>query len=265
MGDFKYPYSSFEKINLDWVLRKIKALEPAIPLVEQSSAIVEEVHTTAREAAAAAESAQQTVATVTALAEQANETSEEAKEIATQAASATIADGSVVWAKLGSDVQQAIKSNETRSTTAATHAALAQQAATNAQSAATEALSTADTAQSTANTAQTAANNAQNAISRKSDKWIYAAALSAGASIALPEGATCVLCEVVDSRSSITFIASTIYYMDLNRTAFVNVPVYDADFNNTIFVSASITAGKVVTFDPNHAAPSGITLRVYYS
>lgn len=55
MGFFKYPYTSYEKINLDWVLRKIKALEPAIPLVEQSAAIVEEVHETAQEAAAAAE------------------------------------------------------------------------------------------------------------------------------------------------------------------------------------------------------------------
>jgi hypothetical protein len=53
--------------------------------------------------------------------------------------------------------------------------------------------------------------------------------------------------------------------MDLSGTAFVNVPVYDADFVNTIFVSASITAGKVVTFDPNLAAPSDIVLRVYYS
>lgn len=40
MGFFKYPYTNYEKINLDWVLRKIKALEPAIPLVEQSAAIL---------------------------------------------------------------------------------------------------------------------------------------------------------------------------------------------------------------------------------
>lgn len=39
MNSFKYPYSSFEKINLDWILGKIKALEPAIPLVEQSAAL----------------------------------------------------------------------------------------------------------------------------------------------------------------------------------------------------------------------------------
>lgn len=265
MSFFKYPYSSYEKINLDWVLRKIKALEPAIPLVEQSAAIVEEVHATAQEAAAAAASAQQAVATVTALAEQANETAEEAKEIAQQAASATIADGSVGWAKLGTDVQQVIEGNVTRSTTATTNAALAQQTATNAQTAATAAQSTADTAQSTANTAQATANNAQNALGSKSNKWIYAANLSAGASITLPASATCVLCEAVDNRSSITFVTSTIYYMDLSGTAFINVPVYDADFTNAIFVSASITSGKVVTYDPNLAAPSGITLRVYYS
>lgn len=265
MALFKYPYTNYEKINLDWVLRKIKALEPAIPLVEQSAAIVEEVHETAQEAAAAAESAQHAVTSVTALAEQANETAKEAKDIATQAASATIADGSVGWVKLGTDVRQVIEGNVSRSTTASTNAALAQQTATNAQSAATAAQSMADAAQSTANTAQSTANNVQNAISGKADKWIYAAALSAGASITLPASATCVLCEAVDNRSSITFIASTIYYMDLNGTAFVNVPVYDSDFANAIFVSASITAGKVVTFDPNLAAPSGITLRVYYN
>lgn len=39
MGFFKYPNTSYEKINLDWVLRKIKALEPAIPLVDQSAAL----------------------------------------------------------------------------------------------------------------------------------------------------------------------------------------------------------------------------------
>lgn len=265
MGLFKYPYTSFEKINLDWVLRKIKALEPAIPLVEQSAAIVEEVHTTAQEAAEAASSAQQAVAAVTALAEQANETAEEAKDIATQAASATIADGSVGWVKLGTDVQQVIEGNVSRSTTAATNAALAQQAANNAQQTATSAQSTADTAQSTANTALSTANSVQNAISGKADKWIFAANLSAGASITLPASAMCVLCEAVDNRSSITFIASTVYYMDLNGTAFVNVPVYDAGLTNAIFVSTSITAGKVVTFDPNLVAPSDITMRVYYS
>lgn len=257
MGFFKYPYSSYEKINLDWVLRKIKQLEPAIPLVEQSAAIVEDVQETAQEAAAAAASAQQAVATVTTLAQQANATSEEAKEIAQQAASATIADGSVGWAKLGTDVQQVIEGNVSRSTTASTNAALAQQTATNAQTAANNAASTADTAQSTANAAQTTANNA---LALASATWqIVGTLTSSGDTVYIPATAKEVLFEafnigvtprIVDSK----LIETT--FFDVNNAINFNLAAGE--------LYCIIETSRRVVFDPNGTFTGSALLRVCY-
>lgn len=259
MGFFKYPYSSYEKINLDWVLRKIKALEPAIPLVEQSAAIVEEVQETAQEAASAAASAQQAVVTVTALAEQANETAEEAKDIATQAASATIADGSVGWAKLGTDVQQVIEGNVSRSTTATTNAALAQQTANTAHEEAVAAGNTASTAQTTANAAQTTANNVSNAINTKANKLTYAGQLTSGLNIQVPSTAQEVLVVVVDERASLRTIATGTVMLDFSASLQLYINV-NGDDTYTVVDSAT----KRITYDPNMTAPTNTKAWIYY-
>lgn len=260
MAFFKYPYSSYEKINLDWVLRKIKALEPAIPLVEQSAAIVEEVHETAQEAAAAAESAQQAVATVTALAEQARETAEEAKDIATQAASATIADGSVGWVKLGTDVQQVITGNVDRSTAAQTNAAIAQQTATNAQTAANNAAQAAETAQQTASAAQQTANDATTALATKAGKWILAGALNRGERLTIPNTASAVMVEAQDGRGSVYMFTSTTFITDQGNNVFIVVPLYDGEM-----VICAFNSDRTLIFDPNLSAPTNVYCRVYYN
>lgn len=259
MGFFKYPYTNYEKINLDWVLRKIKALEPAIPLVEQSAAIVEEVHETAQEAAAAAESAQQAVATVTALAESANETAEEAKEIAQQAASATIADGSVSWVKLGVDVQQVIDGNVSRSTTASTNAAIAQQTANAAHEEAVAAGNTASTAQTTANTAQATANNVSNAINTKANKLTYAGQLTSGLNIQVPATAQEVLVVIADERASLRTIATGTCVLDFSASLQLYINI-NGDDTYTVIDNAT----KRVTFDPNMTAPTNTKAWIYY-
>lgn len=263
MAFFKYPYSSYEKINLDWMLRKIKALEPAIPIVEQSAAIVEDVQETAQEAAAAAESAQQAVATVTALAEQANETAEEAKEIATQAASATIADGSVGWSKLGADVKQVIEGNVSRSTTAQTTANNAQTAADSAQQTANAAQNTANAARVSANNAQTAANNAQTTANNALNKaqWKYLKTLTAsGAMATVPTEAREVRLEAFNFDLTPVLRAE--------QTIEINVPNDDSAViisAGTIEVYAVISAtNKTIVFDPNGTITGNVRLRVCY-
>ena len=37
---FKFPYTDFNKLNLNWILRKLSELEPAIPMVQQASTIL---------------------------------------------------------------------------------------------------------------------------------------------------------------------------------------------------------------------------------
>lgn len=94
MAFFKYPYTNYENINLDWLLRKVKQLEPAISIIEtidsDFSDIQEEIDTANTNASAA----------VT--------TANEAKELAEQAVATTIPDGSVTWVKLATAVQNAI-------------------------------------------------------------------------------------------------------------------------------------------------------------
>lgn len=263
---FKYPHTDFEKINLDWVLRKIKQLEPAIPMVQESAAIVARVEQTANDAAQAAQSAQTAVATVTTVAQEAKDTAEEAKEIAQQAASATIADGSVTWPKLDAAVQSVITNNTDRSTTAMTNAAAAQQTANSANSAAAAAQQTANSAnsaaaaaQQTADSASTAAATAQTTANSKVDKWTYAGELNSGASVTCPATTQEVLVEVIDSRASVRSIATGVVRLDFRGSMqlylyVVNVATY------TMIDSIA----KQVTFDSNMTAPSGIKAWVYY-
>ena len=65
MAFFRFPYTSFNQINLDWIMKTLKKLEPAATLVEEAAATLEEAQQTAAEAQETAELAQETVSTVT--------------------------------------------------------------------------------------------------------------------------------------------------------------------------------------------------------
>ena len=127
MGFFRFPYTSFNQVNLDWIMRTIKKLEPAATMVEEADATLQEAQQTAAAAQATATAAQTAVNTVTAQAAHAVETAEEAKEIAQQAASATIADGSVTKVKLSEELQDEIDTAGTTAANALSAAGVAQQ------------------------------------------------------------------------------------------------------------------------------------------
>lgn len=263
---FKYPHTDFEKINLDWILRKIRQLEPAIPMVEESAAIVARVEQTAKDAAKAAQSAQTAVATVTAVAQEAKDTAEEAKEIAQQAASATIADGSVTWPKLDTAIQTIISDNADRSTAASSAAAAAQRTANSASTAASTAQQTANSAntaaaaaQQTANSASTAAATAQQTADSKTGRWTYAGELNKGDSVTCPATTQEVLVEVIDGRASVRSIATGVVRLDFSGS----MQLYLYVVNVATYTMIDSTA-KQVTFDPNLSAPTGIKAWVYY-
>ena len=175
---FKFPYTNFEKINLDWIMQKIKALEPAVGMVSQADAALQLANETSAEALRVAGEADSTVATVTAQAAAAVETANDAKTIAQQAASGVIGDGSVTEIKLGADVISRFETDESNISAAAGTATAAQTTATNALSAAgvaqqlaNQANNTAATANSTAGEALTKAEQALAAASVGSTVW----------------------------------------------------------------------------------------------
>lgn len=90
MAFFKFPYTNYENINLDWLLRKVKQLEPAISIIETIDSDFSEM--------------QEDIATANTNASAAVETANEAMELAEQAVATTIPDGSVTLAKLAQDV-----------------------------------------------------------------------------------------------------------------------------------------------------------------
>jgi len=94
MGFFKYPYTSFEQINLNWILKKIKELEPAISIVKAIQTDFSEIEETVSDAKETADNAL--------------DTAEEAKALAEQAVATSIPDGSITLAKLAQDVIAAI-------------------------------------------------------------------------------------------------------------------------------------------------------------
>lgn len=175
MGFFRFPYSSFNQINLDWIMRTIKKLEPAATMVEEADATLQEAQQTAAAAQATATAAAAAVETVTAQAADAVETAEHALEVAQQAASATIADGSITKVKLSEELQDEIDTAGTTAANALSAAGVAQQIGNQAQQAATNAGSDAAlalvnaenarqvgvSAQGTADQARTAAAAAQ--------------------------------------------------------------------------------------------------------
>lgn len=46
----RFPYSDFNKINLDWIMKQLQKLAPAAELVEQSAAALEQAQATAESA-----------------------------------------------------------------------------------------------------------------------------------------------------------------------------------------------------------------------
>lgn len=184
MGFFsnRFPYTDFNKVNLDWIMRELKKLAPAADLVEQSAEALEQAQATAAAAQATATAAAAAVETVTTQAAEAVETAEEAKEIAQQAASATIADGSVTMAKLAQAVQDAITDAGEDAATALSAAGVAQQIGNQAQQTATNAGADAALALVNAENARqvgVAARTAAAAAQRTADQALAAAGTGA--------------------------------------------------------------------------------------
>ena len=184
---FKFPYSNFNETNLDWIMKTVHSLEPAVDMVEQATAALQQANDTSAEALRVANEADNAVATVTSQAAYAVQTADDAKSIAQQAASATIADGSITESKLGSDVIDRFEADETA----------IQNNASNIQTVDTKAgnaISAAGTAQTMANQASAAAaealSKAEQALSQAtgSGPWILAGN-SVGSAVAVPTGA----------------------------------------------------------------------------
>ena len=190
---FKFPYTNFEKINLDWIMQKIKALEPAVDMVAQADAALKLANETSAEALRVAGEADDAVTSVTAQAAAAVQTANEAKTIAEQAAAATIPDGTIAKAKLVTSLQEQIDANTTNAGNAllaaggaSNTATNAQNTANNAQSTATNALNIATDANSTAGDALAIANQALAASG--GGAWTLAGN-STGSAITVPSGA----------------------------------------------------------------------------
>lgn len=47
MAFFRFPYTTFNQVNLDWIMRTIKKLEPAATMVEEADAALQEAQQTA--------------------------------------------------------------------------------------------------------------------------------------------------------------------------------------------------------------------------
>lgn len=157
---FKYPHTDFNKINLDWIMRKIKALEPSISLVQSASDMLSESETMLSQAQAALDNAQEsidnaleTVESVQITANTAVNTANHALEVAEQSATATIADGAVTWPKLAQPVQTRIVNVENNAISAQENASAANSLAQTANTRASDAMTLAASAESKANRA----------------------------------------------------------------------------------------------------------------
>lgn len=246
MAFFKFPYTSFNQVNLDWIMRTLKKLEPAATLVEEAAATLEEAQQTSAEAQETAELAQETVSTVTVQAAAAVATAEEAKEIAQQAASATIADGSVTRIKLGSDVTGELDR-------LAEDVSSAQQTGSNALGAAGVAQQMANQAQQTASSANTAA---QSASSEASAAATQAATAEASAALALSQiSSKLTIIRVADATPAGTNYDLTGY--DTTRFAMIVGSAAGADHNSIFYAD---TQANMMRLLGNRA--NGITLTI---
>lgn len=90
---FRFPFTNFHELNLDWILAKVKEFSELIPPMQTAVDDVQEALDDASEAITKSEEALEN-------ANEAIETANEAKDIAEEAAQGTIVDGSVTEAKL---------------------------------------------------------------------------------------------------------------------------------------------------------------------
>ena len=190
---FKFPYTDFNKINLGWIMEKITALEPAVDMVEQADAALQQANAVSAEALRVAGEADTAVSTVTAQAADAVNTANHALTVAEQAAAATIPDGTITKAKLVQTLQDQIDANTTNVGNALNAAGAANNTATNAQTTANNAQSTATNALNTANSANTTAADALNIANQAlaasgGGAWTLAGN-STGSAVAVPSGA----------------------------------------------------------------------------
>ena len=160
MAFFRFPRTDFNQINLDWIMRTIKKLEPAATMVEESQAALEQAQATAEAAQATAAAAAATIGTVTEQAADALETSAEALEVAQQAASGVIGDGAVTRIKLSTEVRDELDGLRSDVDSASSSASMAMSAATTAQRQANDATALATSASAAAQSAATQAANA---------------------------------------------------------------------------------------------------------
>lgn len=243
MAFFKFPYTSFNQVNLDWIMRTLKKLEPAATLVEDAAATLEEAQQTA-------EAAQEAVDTVTAQAAEAVATAEEAKDIAEQAAQATVVDGSITRAKLATDVTDELDDLRTDVDAATTTANNALSAAGVAQRLGTQAAQSAAAAQSGADAAQSSANTA-NSTAAQAGSAAAAAQNTANTALAFATRALSIW-HVADATAAGTYYDTTAY----GTTRFVVIigSAQGADHNSIFYVD---TQAQVVRLLGNPA--SGIT------
>lgn len=127
MSFFKFPYTSYQQINLDWIMKTLNQLKDAIPLVQQASTI----YTQALEALADANEAVETV------------TEQAAAAVSTANAAQTVAGQANTTA---AQANQRAAYAETDAQAAATNASAALSTAQGAASAASAAQGTADAA-----------------------------------------------------------------------------------------------------------------------
>ena len=243
MAFFRFPYTSFNQINLDWIMKTLKKLEPAATLVEDAAATLAEAQQTAAEAQETAEAAQDAIGSVTAQAAAAVITANEAKDIAQQAASAMIADGSVTRVKLGSDVTSELDQ-------LGTDVAAAQQTGSNALGAAGVAQRLANQAQQTASSANTAAQSASEEASAAATQAETAAASAASALSQISSKLTII--RVADATSAGTNYDLTGY--DTTRFAMIVGSAAGANHNSIFYVDTQANRIRLLG-----NAASGIT------
>ena len=90
---FRFPFTNFHELNLDWILSVVKQFSELIPPMQTAVDDVQEALSDATEAITKSEEALEN-------ANEAVETANEAKEIAEEAAQGVISDGAVTTAKL---------------------------------------------------------------------------------------------------------------------------------------------------------------------
>lgn len=90
---FRFPFTNFHELNLDWILSIVKQFSELIPPMETA---VDDVQQALGDATEAVEKAAEALTN----ANEAVETANEAKEIAEEAAQGVIADGAVTTAKI---------------------------------------------------------------------------------------------------------------------------------------------------------------------